>query len=105
MEMQTMSKKSESKAYKKDDFVSLVSEKSGFNKTDSVKALDAVLQSLEHVLADGDSVNFVGYGSFSVSQRAAREGRNPKTGEKMKIKASKAVKFSSGKKLKSAVNK
>ncbi|WP_440994159.1 HU family DNA-binding protein [Cysteiniphilum litorale] len=100
-----MSKKAESKSYKKDEFVALVSEKSGLNKTDSAKALDAVWQSLEDVLAKGDSVSFVGYGSFSVSQRAAREGRNPKTGEKMKIKASNAIKFSSGKKLKDAVNK
>ncbi|WP_192485138.1 MULTISPECIES: HU family DNA-binding protein [Cysteiniphilum] len=98
-----MSKKSEPKAYKKDEFVSLVADSSGLNKTDSAKALDAVLASLEKVLANGDSVNFVGYGSFSIGHRAARDGRNPQTGEKIKIKASKTVKFSAGKKLKDAV--
>ena len=98
-----MSKKAEPKAYKKDEFVSLVADSSGLNKTDSAKALDAVLASLEKVLANGDSVNFVGYGSFSIGHRAARDGRNPQTGEKIKIKASKTVKFSAGKKLKDAV--
>ena len=98
-----MSKKSEPKAYKKDEFVALVGEKSGLSKADSAKALDAVLASLETVLSNGDSVSFVGYGSFSVGHRAARDGRNPQTGAKIKIKASKTVKFSASKKLKDAV--
>ena len=98
-----MSKKSEPKAYKKDEFVALVGEKSGLSKAGSAKALDAVLASLETVLSNGNSVSFVGYGSFSVGHRAARDSRNPQTGAKIKIKASKAVKFSAGKKLKDAV--
>lgn len=97
--------KKEKKIYNKKEFIALVSESSGLNKLDTGKALDGIFQSLEKILADGDSVSFIGYGSFSVADRAAREGRNPKTGEKMKIKASKAVRFSVGKKLKDAVNK
>ena len=95
----------EKKVYNKKEFITLVSESSGLNKVDTGKALDSIFQSLEKILTHGDSVGFVGYGSFSVADRAAREGRNPKTGEKMTIKASKAVRFSVGKKLKDAVNK
>jgi DNA-binding protein HU-beta len=95
----------EKKAYNKKEFITLISESSGLNKADTGKALDSIFQSLEKILANGDSVGFVGYGSFSVADRAEREGRNPKTGEKMTIKASKAVRFSVGKKLKDAVNK
>ena len=100
-----MAKKSTPKVYKKDEFIALVSKHSGLTKVDSGKALDAVFKSLEDVLKKDDAVNFIGYGSFGVSHRKAREGRNPQTGEKMKIKASKVVKFSAGKKLKDAANK
>ena len=100
-----MAKKSTPKVYKKDEFIVLVSKHSGLTKVDSGKALDAVFKSLEDVLKKDDAVNFIGYGSFGVSHRKAREGRNPQTGEKMKIKASKVVKFSAGKKLKDAANK
>ncbi|MBK2124053.1 HU family DNA-binding protein [Fangia hongkongensis] len=100
-----MAKKSQVKSYSKDEFLNLVKEKSGLTKADATKALNAVFDSLEEVLAKGDRVSFVGYGSFEVGHRAARDGRNPQTGQKIKIKASNVVKFSPGKVLKEAVNK
>lgn len=92
------------KSYKKDEFLGLVSKKSGLSKVDSGRALDAVLKSLLSILANGDSINFIGYGSFSILKRDAREGRNPKTGERIQIKESRGIKFTPGKKLKDAIN-
>ncbi|WP_119343100.1 HU family DNA-binding protein [Facilibium subflavum] len=93
------------KSYSKDEFLTLVKEKSGLTKADSARALNAIFDSLEDILSKGNKVSFVGYGSFSVGHRAAREGHNPQTGQKIKIKASNVVKFSPGKVLKEAVNK
>ena len=97
-------KKKEVKNHTKAEFVDLVAKKSGLTKADSNKALDAVIESLTEVLKAGDAVNFIGFGKFSVGDRAARTGRNPATGKEIKIAASKAAKFTAGKALKDVVN-
>jgi DNA-binding protein HU-beta len=74
------------------------------SKADAKKALDAFISSVTNAMKAGDKVALVGFGTFSVSERAAREGRNPQTGETMKIAASKAPKFKAGKALKDMVN-
>ena len=79
-------------------------------RTTSTKAavettLDALMETVTGTLSKGDSVALVGFGTFSVSKRAARKGRNPATGAEIKIPASKVAKFSAGAKLKKAVNK
>jgi DNA-binding protein HU-beta len=88
----------------KNDLVSSVAEAAGFSKADAGKAVDAVFESIKGALADGGEVRLVGFGTFSVSKRAAREGRNPRTGETIKIAASKQVKFKPGKDLADGVN-
>ena len=93
------------KQYSKAEFLKAVSEKTGMAQTDLSKALDGMIDQIENILAKGESVAFVGFGKFSVADRAARDGRNPKTGEVLKIPASKAAKFTPGKELKDAMNK
>ena len=88
----------------KSDLVGKVSELAGLTKADADKATDAVFASITTALKDGDDVRLVGFGSFSISARPAREGRNPQTGQTITIPASKAPKFSAGKPLKDAVN-
>ncbi len=88
----------------KADLVAKVAELSGLTKADADKAVDATFDAITEALKGGDEVRLVGFGSFSVSQRAASEGRNPRTGEKIQIAASKQPKFSAGKGLKDAVN-
>lgn len=73
-------------------------------KAQAAEMLDAVLDNLGKALADGETVSFSGFGSFSVASRAARQGRNPRTGAAVSIPASKVVKFKPGKNLKDAVN-
>ncbi len=73
-------------------------------EADAAKAVDGVFDAITGALKSGDEVRLVGFGSFSVAQRAASEGRNPRTGEKIQIAASKQPKFSAGKGLKDAVN-
>ncbi|WP_281391266.1 MULTISPECIES: HU family DNA-binding protein [Niveibacterium] len=89
----------------KSELIDALAAKTGFTKTDSAKALDGLLDVVTETLAAGDEISLVGFGSFSVSKRAARTGRNPKTGEAIQIAASKAPTFSAGAKLKAAVNK
>jgi len=72
-------------------------------KTDASKALDATLDAIKGVLKKGQKVTLVGFGNFSVSKRKARKGRNPKTGEEIKIAAAKVPKFKAGKGLKDAI--
>jgi DNA-binding protein HU-beta len=72
-------------------------------KGQAAEMLDAVLNTLTNALAAGESVTFTGFGTFSVTQRAARQGRNPRTGAPVNIAARKAVKFKPGKSLKEAV--
>ena len=73
------------------------------SKASAEKALDGVLSTIKKVLVQGDSISFVGFGTFSVAERAARTGINPKTKEKIAIAASKAVKFKAGSALKASV--
>ena len=88
----------------KTEFIAAVAEKAEISKKDSEKALKAFVDVVTEQLKAGDKVQLVGFGTFEVSERAAREGRNPQTGETMKIEASKAPKFKAGKALKDAVN-
>lgn len=87
----------------KSELVELVAEKAGMSKKDSEKAVKAVLESIADGLAQGDRVQLVGFGTFEVRSRKAREGRNPATGEKIQIKASKVPAFRPGKALKERV--
>ncbi len=89
----------------KKEFVKIFAEKGGFeSKAEAERKLDAFLATVEDVLTSGDEVNFIGWGKFEVSERAARTGRNPKTGEEITIEAKKVVKFKAGKKLNDKVN-
>jgi DNA-binding protein HU-beta len=88
----------------KQEFVGKVSQKSGLSSRDAAKAVDAFLESITEALTSGDSVSFTGFGKFSTSHRAAREGVNPRNpGEKVQIPAANVPKFSAGSSLKSAV--
>ena len=88
----------------KTEFIAAVAEKAEISKKDSEKALKAFVDVVAEQLKAGDKVQLVGFGTFEVVDRPAREGRNPKTGETMKIAASKAPKFKAGKALKDVVN-
>ena len=88
----------------KTEFIAAVAEKAEISKKDSEKALKAFVDVVTEQLKAGDKVQLVGFGTFEVSERAAREGRNPQTGETMKIAACKAPKFKAGKALKDAIN-
>jgi DNA-binding protein HU-beta len=87
----------------KSEFVDAVAEKAGLSKRDAEEAVKAFLATVEGELKKGGEVSFSGFGKFSVTQRKARTGRNPATGETIQIKASKAPKFSAGAGLKAAV--
>ncbi len=84
----------------KKEFIALYAEKAKFEtKADAERKLDAVLDLFEEVLVKGEEVNFTGWGKFEVKETAERLGRNPKTGEEVKIPAKKVVKFKAGKGL------
>jgi DNA-binding protein HU-beta len=87
----------------KADLVSKIAEKAGLTKTDSEKALNAFLKSVQDTLVSEGKLTLTGFGTFAVEQRKARNGRNPRTGAKIKIPASKVVKFRPGKILKESV--
>jgi DNA-binding protein HU-beta len=87
----------------KQDVVSAVAERAGMSKSDAGAAVDAVLDTITDALKKGESVTFTGFGKFSTSRRAAREGVNPRTGEKVHIAATTVPKFSAGSQLKAAV--
>ena len=89
---------------KKVELVEAVAEETGLTKADATKAIDATFKAITNALANGDKVPIVGFGTFDVSERAAREGRNPRTGEPVTIAARKAVTFKAGSALKDAVN-
>lgn len=89
----------------KTDLVNAVAEKAELTKKEAEKALSAMLSTIEEVLAQGDKVQLVGFGTFEVRDRAQRTGRNPKTGEEITIPASKVPAFKPGKALREAVNK
>ncbi len=88
----------------KSDLIDAVSERTGLAKSDSARAIDAVLGTIAETLQSGDTVNLPGFGSFVVRTRAERSGRNPRTGEPITIPASRAPAFKAGKALKDAVN-
>jgi len=88
----------------KNDLVAQVSESTGLTKADATKAVDAVFDGITAALKTGDEVRLLGFGTFVVSERAASEGRNPRTGDKIAIPASKQPKFKAGKGLRDAVN-
>ena len=89
---------------KKVELVEAVATATGLTKADSARAIDATFAAITGALAKGDKVPLVGFGTFAVSKRAAREGRNPRTGEKVTIASRKAVTFKAGSALKDAVN-
>lgn len=88
----------------KTELVAAIAEKTELSKKDAEKAVKAFTDVVAEELKKGDKVQLVGFGTFEVVDRPAREGRNPKTGESMKIAASKAPKFKAGKALKDTVN-
>ena len=89
---------------KKVELVEAVAKTTGLTKADSTRAIDATFAAITGALKKGDKVPLFGFGTFAVSKRAAREGRNPRTGEVVKIAARKAVTFKAGSALKDAVN-
>lgn len=88
----------------KADLVDKISKKTGFTKKDSEKALNSCLQAIEEDLASGGNLRITGFGTFSVVKRKERTGRNPQTGQKMTIPASKTVKFKPGKNLADSIS-
>ena len=88
----------------KTELVAAMAEQTGLTKKDAEAALKAFTDTVSKQLKKGDKVQLVGFGTFEVTKREAREGRNPQTGKAMKIKASKAPKFKAGKALKDMIN-
>lgn len=87
----------------KSDLVAIMAEDAGITKAAAEKALNSFIGAVIDALGKGDKVTLVGFGTFSVAKRAAREGRNPRTGEKITIPAAKVAKFKPGSKLREAV--
>lgn len=88
----------------RNELVDTVSSKTDMKKSEASKAVDAVFDAIAEALKGGDEVRLVGFGTFSVASRAASEGRNPRTGEKIQIAASKQAKFKPGKGLRDSLN-
>ena len=88
----------------KTELIATMADQAGISKKDAEKALKAFTDVVAEELKKGEKVQLVGFGTFEVSERAAREGRNPQSGEPMKIAASKAPKFKAGKALKDMIN-
>ena len=88
----------------RNELVDNVSSKTDMKKSEASKAVDAVFDAIAEALKGGDEVRLVGFGTFSVASRAASEGRNPRTGEKIQIAASKQAKFKPGKGLRDSLN-
>ena len=89
----------------KSELIEQIAKRSGLPLSGSRKALDALLETVGEVLASGDRVQLVGFGTFKVTERQAREGRNPQTGAVIQIPATKTSSFSAGAELKKTVNK
>jgi len=88
----------------KSELIDHIANKAGISKSSASDALDATLEGVTNTLKAGDSLTLVGFGTFSVGERSARTGRNPRTGETINIAASKNAKFKAGKALKDALN-
>lgn len=89
----------------KNDLVASVATSAKLSKADAARAVEATFNNIAKALKGGTDVRLVGFGTFTVSRRAASEGRNPRTGERIKIPASKQPKFKAGKALKDSVNR
>lgn len=89
----------------KNELIAEVASSTGLTKSQAGEAVEATLESITKSLKKGDEVRLIGFGTFSVSKRAASEGRDPRTGQPMKIPASKNARFKAGKALKDAVNR
>ncbi len=87
----------------KAEFIDKVADRSGLSKRDATRAVDAFLDSITDALRSGESVSFTGFGKFSAQQRAARQGVNPRTKERVQIPAATVPKFSAGSSLKQAL--
>lgn len=90
---------------KKTELVAAIAEKAALSKKDADKALTAVIDTISEALAEGDKISLVGFGTFEVRERGERTGKNPRTGEAIKIAASKVPAFKAGRALKDSVNK
>lgn len=88
----------------KDGLISSLAEISGLSKTDSTRALDGMIQSIQRGLKEGKKISLTGFGTFSVTARPATTGRNPRTGESIQIPPRNVLKFSAGKTLKEAIS-
>lgn len=88
----------------KGDFISAVAQESGLSKADADRAVEAMFKVIKETLKSGDTVSLVGFGTFLARERAARTGRNPRTGESIEIKASTVPAFKAGKALRDALN-
>lgn len=88
----------------KADLINAIANGAGLSKVDARKALDATLDAIKGALADGDKVSLIGFGTFSVAERSARQGINPKTKQAIQIAAKKVAKFKAGADLADAVN-
>jgi DNA-binding protein HU-beta len=88
----------------KQELIDAIAAESGLSKKDSKEALDAIVKTVGVTLKKGDNISLVGFGSFTVIQKAARTGKNPQTGKPIQIAAKKAVKFRPGKELADSVN-
>ena len=89
----------------KQELIGEVAERAGLTRSDASRAVETMLEVVQDTLKKGDEVRLVGFGNFSVTERKASTGRNPRTGEPMQIKASKQPKFRPGKVLKDSVQK
>ena len=88
----------------KGELIDVVADDAGLSKADATRAVDAVITAITKALKKGDQVALVGFGTFAVKERAARQGRNPRTGETIQIAASHVPGFKAGKALKDAIN-
>ncbi len=86
------------------ELITAVAERAGLTKADAGKAVEALVGTITEALTQGDEVRIAGFGTFGISERGERQGRNLRTGEAITIAAAKAVKFSAGARLKDAVN-
>jgi len=87
----------------KGELITSVAKETGLKNTEATKAVEAVFETMTKTLSTGEEVRLIGFGSFTIAKREAREGRNPRTGESLKIAATKVAKFKPGKELKGAV--
>ncbi|BCX82309.1 DNA-binding protein HU-beta [Methylomarinovum caldicuralii] len=87
----------------KSELIDAVADKANLTKADAARAVDAFIDTVTEALKKGDSVTLIGFGTFTIKERAERQGRNPRTGEPMVIKAAKIPAFKPGKTLKDAV--